>query len=221
MRTVFRAQLDQCVGHLATMCDLAVDAMRSATQGLLNADLRLAEQVIADDALLDQARVFCEDRVQSLLALQSPVAGDLRVLIAALHTADTLERMGDLAVHVAMTGRRRHPHPVLPAQLRPAVASMAHTSITLADSAGLVLRNLDLTAAVSVERGDDVVDEQHRHLLTLLMSEDWPYGVTTAVDLAQLSRYYERYADHAVSVARRMIYVLTGQPRPPRLDRAA
>ena len=218
MRTVFRAQLDQCVDQLSTMCDLAVHAMRCATQALLVTDLALAEQVIADDKLLDRSRSHCEDRVHSLLALQSPVARDLRVLIAAAHAADTVERMGDLAVHVAATARRRHPRSVLPEQLRPMVATMAQTAIALAGTAGQVIRNSDLILASSVERGDDVVDQQHRQVLALLMSEDWPYGVETAVDMSQLSRYYERYADHAVSLTRRMIYVTTGRPR---LDDAA
>ena len=211
MRAVFRAQLDQCVDQLATMCDLAVTAMRDATSALHNADLGLAERVVADDVRLDRARAVCEERAYSLLALQSPVARDLRVILAAVQSADTLERMGDLAKHVAEAVRRRHPRPVLPAPIRPTVATMAHAAIDLAETAGAVIRHPDLALCGSVTRGDDAVNAQHSHLLALLTSEDWPYGVQPAVDVAQLSRWYERYADHAVSLARRTMFVTTGR----------
>ena len=221
MREAFRRELDQCADRLAGMCDLAGEAMRGATIALLDNNLPLAERVIQDDRLLDVARAECEALAHSLLALQSPVARDLRVLIAAVHAADTLERMGDLAVHVAKTMRRRHPVPVLPPALHPTVANMAQTVITVATTAARVIRSGDVGLARSVEHSDDIVDEQHSAVFTLLMSEDWPYGTATAVDVSQLSRFYERFADHAVSLARRTIYVVTGDPRPPRLGRAA
>jgi phosphate transport system protein len=167
--------------------------------------------VISDDAKVDDARAQCEEQAYALLALQAPVATDLRTVLAAIHAAESLERMGDLALHVAKAARRRHPDPVLPEAVRPYFAEMGEIAVKLARQTEQVIKTKDVEAAKTLESDDDQVDDIHRHLFTVLMDREWPHGVAAAVDVTLLGRFYERYADHAVSVAKRMIFVVTGK----------
>ncbi|ASR38587.1 phosphate transport system regulatory protein PhoU [Prauserella marina] len=211
MREAYHVELDNLAENLARMSSQVADAMERATRALLDSDLGLAEQVISDDVAVDNARADCEEQAYALLALQAPVATDLRVVVAALHAAESLERMGDLALHVAKAARRRHPDPVLPEPVRPYFAKMGEVDVRLARRAEDVIRSKDIEVARSIETDDDEVDDIHRHLFTVIMDKDWPHGVAAAVDVTLLGRFYERYADHAVSVARRIVFVVTGQ----------
>lgn len=211
MREAYRGQLDQLADELAGMCELTANAMRRATQALLDADLAIAEQVMSDDNQIDQARAVTDEHAFALLALQAPVAGDLRTVVSAIQASADLERMGGLAVHVAQTARRRHPQPVLPAQVRPYFAEMGAVAVQLALDAAQVVRTRDIELANKVEHDDDAMDDLHRHLFTVLMAREWPHGVATAVDVALLGRFYERFADHAVALARQVVFVVTGQ----------
>src|SRR5690242_18438702 len=189
----------------------AATAMELATRALLEADLQLAEQVIAEDLRIDDLRAEAEAKAFGLLALQSPVATDLRVVISAIHGAGDIERMGDLALHVAQAARRRHPQPVLPAEMAPYFAEMGRVGCALARKAGEVIRSRDLAKAAELESDDDAMDDLHQHMFTVLMDRNWSHGVEPAVDITLLARFYERYADHAVAVARRIVYVVTGR----------
>jgi phosphate transport system protein len=211
MRDVYQEQLDDLAGALAGMCTQVADAMRKATRALLEADLQLAEEVISEDIRIDDLRASAEERAFALLALQAPVATDLRIVVAAIHGAGDIERMGDLALHVAQAARRRHPHPVLPDEVAPYFAEMGKVGVELALKAGEVIRTRDLARAAELETDDDAMDDLHRHMFTVLMDRNWSHGVGPAVDITLLARFYERYADHAVAVARRIVYVVTGQ----------
>jgi phosphate transport system protein len=211
MREAYHVELEQLAGNLAAMSLQVADALERATKALLEVDLGLAEQVISDDQKVDDARAECEEQAYALLALQAPVATDLRTVLAAIHAAESLERMGDLALHVAKAARRRHPEPVLPESVRPYFAEMGAVAVGLARQAEQVIKNKDVEAAKDLEAADDQVDDIHKHLFTVIMDRDWPYGVASAVDVTLLGRFYERYADHAVSVARRMVFVVTGK----------
>lgn len=211
MREAYHVELERLADNLATMCDMVATAMERATTALLTADLPLAEQVISDDQKVDDLRAQCEEEAFALLALQAPVATDLRSVLAAIHAAESLERMGDLALHVARAARRRHPDPVLPAEVAPYFAEMGKVAVKLAKSAEEVIKTRDIDEARSMDTADDEVDDLHRHLFTVIMDKDWPHGVAAAVDATLLGRFYERYADHAVSVANRMIFVATGK----------
>ncbi|EOD70177.1 phosphate signaling complex protein PhoU [Amycolatopsis vancoresmycina] len=211
MREAYHVELEQLADHLAGMSVQVADAMERATRALLEADLSLAEQVISDDSKVDDARAQCEEQAYALLALQAPVATDLRTVLAAIHAAESLERMGDLALHVAKAARRRHPEPVLPDAVRPYFAEMGEVAVKLARQVEQVIHSKDVEAAKTIEADDDQVDDIHRHLFTVLMDREWPHGVAAAVDVTLLGRFYERYADHAVSVAKRMIFVVTGK----------
>jgi len=211
MREAYRGELDELAGELAGMCLMVATAMELATRALLETDLALAEQVIGDDVKVDDARSSCEEHAYALLALQAPVATDLRTVLAAIHAAESLERMGDLALHVAKAARRRHPQPVLPEKVAPYFQEMGRVAVELAREAEQVILTRDVEQARSLEEADDEMDDLHRHLFTVIMDKDWPHGVASAVDVTLLGRFYERFADHAVSVAKRMVFVVTGR----------
>jgi phosphate transport system protein len=211
MREAYRDQLGQLANQLADMCSMVGDAMTLATRALLETDLALAEQVIGDDAKIDDARATSEEEAYALLALQAPVATDLRTVLAVIHAAESLERMGDLALHVAKAARRRHPNPVLPDSVRPYFAEMGKVAVKLAGQAEQVIRTQDVALARGLEEADDEMDDLHQHLFTVLMDREWPHGVAAAVDVTLLGRFYERFADHAVSVANRVVFVVTGK----------
>jgi phosphate transport system protein len=139
------------------------------------------------------------------------VATDLRIVVSAIHGAGDIERMGDLALHVAQAARRRHPQPVLTDEVAPYFAEMGRVGVALARKAGEVIRTRDLAAAAALESDDDAMDDLHRHMFSVLMDPAWSHGVSPAVDITLLARFYERYADHAVAVARRIVYVVTGR----------
>jgi phosphate transport system protein len=210
MRDAYQEQLDGLADGLAGMCTDVAMAMEKATRALLETDLQLAEQVITEDLHIDSIRDTAEERAFALLALQAPVATDLRIVVAAIHGAGDIERMGDLALHVAQAARRRHPQPVLPAEIAPYFAEMGRVGVALATKAGEVIRSRDIEAAAALEADDDAMDDLHKHMFNVLMDRNWSHGVEAAVDVTLLARFYERYADHAVAVARRIVYVVTG-----------
>ncbi|EHR63751.1 phosphate signaling complex protein PhoU [Saccharomonospora cyanea] len=211
MREAYHVELENLATKLAEMSASVSDAMERATKAMLESDLELAERVISDDTLVDDARADCEEQAYALLALQAPVATDLRIVLAAIHAAESLERMGDLALHVAKAARRRHPEPVLPENVQPYFADMGKIAVRLARRVEQIIKTRDIEAARSLESDDDQVDDIHRHLFSVIMDKNWEHGVATAVDVTLLGRFYERYADHAVSVARRMVFVATGR----------
>jgi len=211
MREAYHDRLGELADHLADMCAMVAEAMERATTALLKTDLALAEQVISDDLKVDKARTSYEEEAYALLALQAPVATDLRTVLAVIHAAESLERMGDLALHVAKTARRRHPNPVLPEEVRPYFEQMGLVAVALARKTEQVVRTQDVELAKSVENDDDEMDNLHRELFTVLMDKNWPHSVAAAVDVTLLGRFYERFADHAVSVAKRTVFVVTGR----------
>ncbi len=143
------------------------------------------------------------------------MARDLRVVVSAIHASGDLERMGDLALHVAKAARRRHPEHVLPTEVEPYFAEMGRVAFALATKAADVIRSRDVERAHELESDDDEMDDLHRHMFTVMMGPSWTHGVAAAVDATLLARFYERYADHAVAVARRTIYVVTGRMPAP------
>jgi phosphate transport system protein len=210
MRTTYHEELSALCTQVGEMCGLAADAMERATQALLGADLSVAEQVIADHEHIVALSRRTEASALKLLALQQPVAGDLRSILTAIHVGADTERMGALAVHVASISRLRHPQCALPDEVRASFAEMGSRAVSLARTATEVLGSRDPTEAARLRADDDAVDAAHRHLFTLLMDHKWQDGVCSAVDVALLGRYYERFADHAVEIGKRVIFEATG-----------
>ncbi|MEH1011986.1 phosphate signaling complex protein PhoU [Micromonospora sp. CPCC 206060] len=211
MREEFRADLHLVSQLLVDMAEAVRAAMRNATRALLTADREAAEAVIARDAEIDSLYRQVEERVCDLLARQAPVASDLRAMITALHVAADVERMGDLADHVAKTALRRHPSPAVPAELRGVFKEMAAVADRIAEKIASVLSEPDVDLAAELDRDDDAMDDLHRDLFKVLLDDEWPYGAETAIDGALLGRFYERYADHAVNAGRQVIYLITGE----------
>jgi len=156
-------------------------------------------------------RASAENVALELLALESPVARDLRVVVSAMWIVSDLQRMGQLAIHVAKAARRRHPAHVIPMDVRPIIERMGRVGVHLADEAGLVLRERDIELARRLEVEDDLMDDLQRELFSAMLAPTWKHGVPPAVDIALLSRFYERFADHAVAIARRVVFLVTGE----------
>ena len=211
MRTAYHEQLDALTAQLGEMCGLAGAAMERATQALLQADLALAEQVITDHEQIAAMSARAEEAAFVLLALQAPVAGDLRAIVGAIQIVADVDRMGALALHVAKIARRRHPQHALPEEVNGYFAEMGRVAVELGNSAQEVLITRDPEKAARIQEEDDAMDDLHRHLFTVLMDREWKHGVAAAVDVTLLGRFYERFADHAVEVARRVIFQVTGK----------
>jgi phosphate transport system protein len=214
VRKTFHGELDLIGRTLVDMSEAVAVAMRDATSALLNADLTVAEKVISDDARVDQLRDDLEARAFDLLARQQPVAVDLRTVVSSLKAVADLERMGDLALHVAKVARMRYPGCAVPDDVRSTIREMGEVALSIVDKTKRVLEGQDIELAEQLEREDDAMDALHRQLFSRLLSDDWSHGIEPAIDITLIGRYYERYADHAVSVARQTIYLVTGEPAP-------
>ncbi|MGN6131352.1 MAG: phosphate signaling complex protein PhoU [Nocardioidaceae bacterium] len=211
MRNAYLDELDSIVADLVTMTRDVQRAVREASRALLTADAETAERVISGDAAVDAARERVEARAFELLALQQPVASDLRMLVAALRMVADLERMGDLSVHVAKVARLRVPARAVPDEMVPTVERMAAVAEHMVATVGGIIAERDVDGAIRLEQDDEEMDSLRQSSFRLMLDDSWPHGVEPAVDLALLGRYYERIADHAVSLARRVVYLVTGQ----------
>jgi phosphate transport system protein len=211
MRTAFQEQLDSLTEMLSKMCGLAGLAMDRATQALLQAELAMAEQVISDHDELVRMQTRAEEAAFVLLALQAPVAGDLRLVFGSFQNVADAERMGALALHVAKIARRRHPNPVLPEEVKGYFAEMGRIAIDLGNSAKDVVLSRDPKQAAQIGKEDEAMDQLHQQLFSVLMDKEWKHGVAAAVDVTLLGRFYERFADHAVEIGRRVAFEATGE----------
>ena len=205
-------EIEAVNADLVELTRLVGSAMNRATQALLDADLQMAEQVIAQDAQVDTLTDEVEARCFDIIAMQAPNDSDLRMVIGALRIAASLERMGDLAEHVAKQARMRYPRPAVPQELRATFAVMGGIAEAIVSKTGAVIATQDVSLTADIARHDEDVDRLHRELFTIVLSPSWSHGVEAAIDVTLLSRYYERYADHAVSVTRRVVTIVTGAP---------
>ena len=211
MREAFHEQLDSMFHDLADICGSVETAVRLATEALLTGDAAIAEKVITADAEIDRARERVEDSAFLLLSLQQPVASDLRTVVAALRMVSELERMGDLSGHVAKIARLRVPNLAVPDAVRPTIERMAQVAEAMVARVSRIIADRDVDEALALVNADEEMDQLRRRSFSELLGDDWTHGVEAAVDVALLGRYYERIADHAVSVANRVVFVVTGE----------
>lgn len=211
MRDAYTDQLDSIREDLVNMSRLVRVAVGDATTALLEGDAELAEKVISRDSQVDAMRIKIEDHSFELLSLQNPVAGDLRMLVASLRMVSEFERMGDLSVHVAKIARLRVPEVAVPEQIVPTIARMAAVAEVMVGRVEYIIAASDVAAAEELEEVDEEMDRLRRSSFRELLGADWKHGVEPAVDIALLGRYYERIADHAVSIARRVVFLVTGE----------
>ena len=199
MRDAFHEDLDSINQTLVEMSNLVSGAMGRATTALLAPNLELAEEVIADDDRVDAIQHELDNKTLDVMARQQPVASDLRNLVTSLRMSADFERMGDFAHHVARIARMRYPNKAVPAELE------------LIDKVTGLLQSRDINVALEVERDDDEMDRLHRKLFEALLDDNWSHGIETAIDMTLLGRYYERCADHTVSISRRVYFLVTGE----------
>ena len=211
MRDIYHDELDRIGDSLVEPARAVAAAMGRATTSLLDADLHEAERVVAGDHVVDERYHAIEARALDLLARQQPVATDLRVLVTSLRMVADIERAGDLALHVAKVARRRYPQPAIPPALRPTIREMGDVAERIMTKAADVVALRDVGLAHELETDDDAMDDLHRRLFAVILHADWADGVEAVVDVTLVGRFYERFADHAVSVARRVVYLVTGE----------
>ena len=210
IRSVFQDELDGVSQSLVDLSNMASDSIHNATQALIEADLKIAEEVISYDEKIDLYQHDLDTRIIDIIARQQPVASDLRALVTALRMSADLERMGDLAHHIAKVARLRHPEKVVPAELNDLVNHIGSVAENISRKIPTVIETRDTDLALQLEKDDDEMDKLHRQLIGLLTNNSWKHGVEAAVDVTLLGRYYERFADHAVSVSRRVYFLVTG-----------
>jgi len=211
IRSVFQDELDNVSQSLVDLTAMVASSMTKATTAILSCDLKLAEEVIANDVKIDDYQHETDFRIIDIIARQQPVASDLRALVTALRMGSDLERMGDLSHHVAKVARLRHPNAAVPPELVAIVQAMGVAAVAITEKTGVVIATRDTKMALEIERDDDVMDDLHRKLIAVLIEPTWKHGIETAIDLTLLGRYYERYADHAVSISRRVYFLVTGE----------
>jgi phosphate transport system protein len=210
MREIFEAELKQLGVDLVSMSRQVEVAIGNAGKALLTGDVALAESVIVADEAIDALERDLDERCVLMIAQQAPVATDLRVVISALRMSATLERMGDLARHVAEVARARFPRGAVPNALSGTFAEMHDAAMRVGARTTEVLLTRDLEEARGIERDDDLLDQLHEDTFTALLGGNWNGTPQETVDVTLLGRYYERFGDHAVSIARRVTYLVTG-----------
>jgi phosphate transport system protein len=210
MRDAYTEELDSIFDDLAGICRRVETAVELASEALMTGDAGIAERVITGDVEIDRAREKVEEDAFKLLSLQQPVATDLRTVVAALRMVSELERMGDLSVHVAKVARLRVPDLAVPQEVRPTIVRMAAVAKDMVGRVCGIITDRDVEAAIALGKDDEEMDGLRRRSFAELLSDDWTHGVEAAVDIALLGRYYERIADHAVSIANRVVFVVTG-----------
>jgi phosphate transport system protein len=211
IRSVFQEELDGVSQSLVDLSKMVSDSINKATHALIDAELKTAEEVISFDEKIDTFQHELDSRIIDIIARQQPVASDLRALVTALRMSADLERMGDLSHHIAKVTRLRHPEPAIPAELRDLVHHMGTVAENISRKIAIVIETRDTEMALQVEKDDDEMDKLHRQLIGSITNGAWTHGVESAIDITLLGRYYERYADHAVSVSRRVYYLVTGK----------
>lgn len=211
MRAIFTAELQALGQDLAAMSRLVSSAMDHAGTALLTADVPLAEEVIAADHDIDALERDLDERCVLLIAQQQPVATDLRVVISALRMSASLERMGDLARHLAELTRLRYPASAVPEPFRDLFAQMHQGAVRIAVAVTRVLETRDVAMAQTIDVDDDLLDRLHDETFAATLGGGYPLTPQQVVDVTLAARYFERFGDHAVSVANRVVYLVTGE----------
>ena len=211
MRNAFQEELDSIHKTLVNMGKIVEESMSAATRALLEPNLELAERVIKEDDTIDDMQHELDTRTMMIIARQSPVAGDLRTLVTSLRMSADLERMGDMAHHIAKLARMRYPNCAVPEELREIIRNMDRVAIGIIQKTVKSINTRNATMAIQLEVDDDEMDKLHRQLFKTLMDSNWEHGTELAIDMTLLGRYYERFADHAVSVGRRVYYMINGE----------
>ena len=210
MREVFHQSLEDVQTRLVEIAELVTVAIDKATRAFGTSDIALAEEVIEADAVIDEKAVELDELAIEILARQQPVARDLRIVVSALRMSASLERMGDIAEHIAQLTRMRFPERAIPKGLKNTFLRMGELDVDVARTLTELLRTQDLVYADKIRNDDDAIDDLHVSVFEKVLSDSWQGEPAATVDATLASRYHERFADHAVSVAKKMVYLATG-----------
>ncbi|MGI9822500.1 phosphate signaling complex protein PhoU [Agromyces sp. Marseille-Q5079] len=210
MREVFQQELREVQERLVEIAELVAASIDKATRAFNESDVSLAEEVIAEDHRIDQGTVALDELAITILAKQQPVARDLRIVVSALRISASLERMGDMSTHIAQLARYRFPDKVVPKKLRGTFADMGALDVEIALKLAELLRTEDVKLAEEIRNEDDKVDDLHLSVFDTVLGEKWKGEAADTVDATLASRYHERFADHAVSIAKKVQYLVTG-----------
>jgi phosphate transport system protein len=210
MREMFQLELREVQERLVDVAELVVVAIQKATTAFATSDVALAEQVIEEDTRIDELAISLDELAIAILAKQAPVARDLRIVVSALRISASLERMGDMAEHIAQLARYRFPEKVIPKGLTKTFTRMGEVDVDIALKVAELLRTQDITLALEIRDQDDVIDDLHLSVFDKVLSETWKGDAVGTVDATLASRYHERFADHAVSIAKKIQYLSTG-----------
>ena len=213
MRELFQQELKDLKDGLVAIATNVESAMSRAVTSFNDSDVNMAEEVIAQDHLIDDAVKELDEQAIAILARQSPVASDLRQVVSTLRISSSLERMGDLATHLAQLARYRFPEKVAPKSIRPTFKKMGTLDLEMSQLVVDLLTNPTEATVNKIRDLDDTVDELHASVFETVLSEEFSNGAGTAsvVDATLASRYLERFADHAVSISKKVLYLLTGE----------
>jgi phosphate transport system protein len=210
MREVFQQELREVQDRLVEIASLVAESIAKATQAFNESNVSLAEDVIAEDDRIDIAAYELDELAIQILARQQPVARDLRIVVSALRISASLERMGDMSEHIAQLARYRFPEKVVPKKLRPTFVEMGRLDVEIARMLTELLRTQDTAIAEAIRNEDDKVDALHLSVFDTVLGESWKGEAVDTVDSTLASRYHERFADHAVSIAKKVQYLATG-----------
>jgi phosphate transport system protein len=210
MREVFQQELREVQERLVEIADLVAVSIDKATRAFNESNVGLAEEVIADDDLIDQRTLALDELAITILARQQPVARDLRIVVSALRISASLERMGDMSTHISQLARYRFPDKVVPKSLRPTFSEMGRLDVEIARKLTELLRTEDVELAEEIRNEDDKIDALHLSVFDKVLGETWKGQTVDTVDATLASRYHERFADHAVSIAKKVQYLATG-----------
>jgi phosphate transport system protein len=211
VRQVFQNELHEVQDRLVEISDSVATIMEKASAAFLGGDVAKADEAIALSETNEEKALALDELVIKILARQSPVARDLRILVSALRMSASLERMGALAGHIASIARYRYPGSAVPASLRSTFEEMGALDIKLANKVTEVLRNTDVDQARAIQAEDERVDELHRHIFDVVLADDWKENAMFTVDVTLASRYFERFADHVVDISSKVSYLTTGE----------
>lgn len=210
MRSAYREHLDAFAHDLIVLTDAVQDSFVHASTALLDVDVEDAEEALSTVEYIHDIAQRCEEQAVALLALESPVARDLRQVVSSIYIVEDLRRMGTLSQHIASIARRRHPHSALPEPLRGYFAEQTRLCVDLCSKVRELLVDPNADVALGLTTDDDAVDDIQKHVLSLLTQRPWPFSTVEAVDVTLLNRYFERFGDHCVNVATRIVYLTTG-----------
>lgn len=221
MREVFQQELHEVQERLVEIARLVAESIERATQAFNDSQVSLAEEVIANDRQIDELAHALDEQAIQILARQAPVAKDLRIVVSALRISANLERMGDMSSHIAQLTRYRFPDKVIPKALRPTFRKMGELDVSIANTIVELLSSENLKLADRIRDFDDEVDDLHLAVFDTVLGEKWKGEATATVDATLASRYHERFADHAVSIAKKVNYLATGDWDPDHAPESA